>query len=209
MSVLTQLASALNRRDDAPNHELARRLAETRNATDIAEVVSNLCNSDPAIQSDCIKVLYEMGYLAPDLIAPFAIDFLRLLRSKNNRLVWGGMIALSTVAALCADELYPHVADIQKAMGRGSVITIDAGVMTLSGIAAANPEYNRAIFPYLLDHLRSCRPKDVPQRAEKVLAAVTAANKADFVTIIENRLSNATDSQLARLRRVIKKAHEK
>ncbi|MBN1309962.1 MAG: hypothetical protein JXB30_00995 [Anaerolineae bacterium] len=209
MSVLTQLASALDRRDDVPNKELARRLAEARDVTAIAELAANLGNDDSAVQSDCIKVLYEIGYLAPDLIAPHAADFLQLLRSGSNRLVWGGMTALSTVAALRADELYPHMDKIQRAIERGSVITVDAGVKVLADIAAANPEYNRAIIPYLFDHLRTCRPKDAPQHAEKVLAAIDATNSADFIAIIEKRLSYAANSQQARLRRVIKKAHEK
>jgi hypothetical protein len=209
MSILTQLASALGRRDDVPNQELARRLAEARDTDSIAELAANLQNRDPVIQSDCIKVLYEIGYLAPDLLAPFAADYLKLLRSKNNRLVWGGMIALSTVATLCADELYPRTADIQKAVDRGSVITIDAGVLTLSRIAAVMPDYNQAIFPYLLSHLRTCRPKDTAQRAEKVLTAVNADNKSEFIAAVESRLEDASGSQLARLKRIIKKAHEK
>ena len=52
------------------------------------------------IASDCIKTLYEVGYLKPELIAPYVGDFLKLIKSRENRLVWGGMLALSTIAAL-------------------------------------------------------------------------------------------------------------
>jgi hypothetical protein len=207
MSILDQLASAQKINRDVPNQELAKKLAASQDHAAIRELAENLWNKDSAIQSDCIKTLYEIGYLAPALIAEYALEFLKLLRSKNNRLVWGGMIALSTVAALKADELYPHVAEIQKAMEKGSVITVDGGVLVLAKIAAANPAYNQAIFPYLLEnYLRTCRPKDVPANAERILLAVNAENKAAFIAALETRLDNATPSQLARLKRVIKKA---
>lgn len=209
MSILEQLACAQNNNSEVPNQELAKRLAASPDQASLRELAENLWNKDAAIASDCVKVLYEIGYLNPGLIAPYAADFLKLLRSKNNRLVWGGMIALSTVAALRADELYLQVAEIQKVMDKGSVITIDAGVMALAGIAAANPGYNSTIFPYLLNHLRTCRPKDVPQHAEKVLPAVNADNRAEFIAVITARLDNATPSQLARLKKAIRQAEKR
>jgi hypothetical protein len=88
-------------------------------------------------------------------------------------------------------------------MEEGSVITMDAGVLTLARIASAKADYNRAIFPFLLDHLQTCRPKEVPQHSEKTLEAVTAANSAQFIGVIKKRMKSATPSQAVRLRRVI------
>lgn len=171
MSVLSKLSHAQNRRDEVPNQELARELAKTKNLAGIREIAKNLLHDDRRMQYDCIKVMYEIGYLAPVLILPYADDFIKLLSSRHNRLVWGAMTALATIAQIAADQLYPHVAVIQKAMERGSVITVDAGVMTLAGIASQKDDYNQDIFPYLLAHLGSCRSKDVPQHAEKTLIA--------------------------------------
>src|ERR687888_2794867 len=98
MPVVSQLASSLGRRDEVPNQELARHLVEQRDKTAIQEIVENLCSKDKNIQADCIKVLYEIGSVEPNLIADYAEDFVKLLRSKNNRLVWGGMTALAAVA---------------------------------------------------------------------------------------------------------------
>ncbi len=55
-----------------------------------------------------MKVLYEIGYLTPELIADYADDFLKLLRSKNNRMVWGGMIALATIAETKPREIWKN-----------------------------------------------------------------------------------------------------
>ncbi|MFH2104121.1 MAG: hypothetical protein ABIJ39_12285 [Chloroflexota bacterium] len=203
MSILAKLACSLGRRDEAPNQELARQLAEDEDREGIAEIAENLWSKNRAVQADCIKVLYEIGYLKPELVAAYGLDFLKLLENRNNRLVWGGLIALSTVAALQAEELFPHVDEIQKVMDSGSVITRDAGVLALAGIASARPDYNAAIFPYLLEHLRTCRPKDVPQHAEKTLAAVNAGNKQAFLAVLEKRMEDMLGLQVKRLNKVI------
>ena len=185
MSVMNKIAFYQNRRDEVPNQELAQALAQSRSQADIREIAEGLWNKEPNIQSDCLKVLYELGYLAPDLIAAYAGDFLKHLKHRNNRMIWGGMIALSTVADLKAAEIFPHVDEIVQVMKKGSVITMDNGIKVLALVASQKDEYRQAIFPYLLAHLKTCRPKEVPQHAEKSLPAVTADNKSDFIQVLE------------------------
>ena len=95
MSALERIAHFRNRRDEVPNQELARDLAARKDRAGIREIAENLWNKDKGIQADCVKVLYEVGYLNPHWSPPYAEEFLKLLKSKNNRLVWGGMIALA------------------------------------------------------------------------------------------------------------------
>ena len=203
MSILDRLASAQGRRDDVPNQELARELAETRDEAAIRELVAHLQDKDRNIQSDCIKTLYEIGYLAPELIAPYVEEFLGLLKSRNNRLVWGGMIALSTIAPFQAPILFRHRDDIQQAIDRGSVITVDRGIRALGLVAAQDVRYRQALFPYLLEHLATCRPKDVPARAEAILPAVDGENKAAFLQALEKRLPDLRPSQRKRVQKVM------
>ncbi len=200
---LDKLASALGRRDDVPNQQLARELVKTTDASGVAAVVAGLRDGAEAIRSDCVKVLYEIGYLAPDMIAPYAEDFLALLSSRHNRLVWGRMLALSTLAPLRADLLFERRHVIVAAIQTGSVITVDNGIKTLALVAAQSPAYNRELFPLLIDHLERCRAKDVPQHAESVLPAVTAANKASYIKVVELRMLNMPESRLHRLRRLL------
>ena len=204
MSVLKKIAHYQNRRDEVPNQDLARNLAEARDHEGILEIAQNLWNKDQRIQADCIKVLYEIGYLAPDLVAPYAGDFLKLLRNRNNRMVWGGMIALSTVADLAGEVLYPQRAEIQKAIESGSVITVDAGILILAKLAATSQARRRELLPYLIDHLRDCRPKDVAQHSEKVLPAVDEEHKQAFIHILERRLEDLSNTQAVRVQKVIK-----
>lgn len=203
MSVVDLIASSQGRRDDAPNKALAKMLVANQDADGIGELVGNLSNPDKAVQSDCIKVLYEVGYLAPDLIAPFWDIFLDLLSSKNNRLVWGSMIALDAISAVKTDELFASHEVITKTVKTGSVITQDAGIRALSQIAGAREDYREEILPFLLGFLQTCRPKDLPRHAEGMLPAIDSQHAALFLALLSRRRSDLTDHQAARLQKVM------
>jgi hypothetical protein len=205
MSVINRIAHFQHRRDEIPNQELARDLATQKDHDGIREIAENLWNKDKHIQADCVKVLYEIGYIDPSLIADYAEDFLKLLRSRNNRLVWGGMIALSTVAELRADLIHANLDEILKLMNTGSVITVDNAVKALA-LAASNDANRESIFPHLMEHLRTCRPKEVPQHAEKSLPAVNAGNKDKFIAVLEKRMEDLSSSQITRVKKIIKAA---
>jgi hypothetical protein len=209
MSVLSRIAHFQNRRDEVPNRELARSLADRRDTKGVREIARNLRHEVPGVQSDCLKVLYEIGFIEPRLIAGYVDDFVELSQARNNRLVWGSMIALSTIADLRAGEIYAHAGDIQKVIESGSVITIDNGIKTLAIVAAQKDTYRAKLFPYLLKHLQTCRPQDVPQHAEHVVVAVSAKNRAAFVGVLEKRMKDLSASQATRVRRVIKQAESR
>ena len=206
MSVLHKIAFYQRERSELPNQELARQLAQTRDQADINEIASNLWNREPNVRSDCLKVLYELGYLAPELIAGYTDDFLKLLTDRNNRLVWGAMIALSTIASLQADRLFPYIDTIKKIMAGGSVITNDAGMKTLCSLAAQNEAYRREILPFLFERLSLARPVDAPRYAEVILPCISPLEKAEFITILEKWMKSAQGSRLSRLRKVLQGA---
>ena len=206
MSALDKLAHSLGRRDEVPNQELARDLVTKKDKKGIREIAEHIWDKDVNIANDCIKVLYEIGYIDPSFVSPYVGDFIKLLKSRHNRLVWGGMLALGTVARLCPSEVFEHLEDVKKAMGGGSVITKDNGVKVLADTASTNEKYNKAIFPYLLKHLSSCRPKEVPQHSEKTMPAVNATNKADFIKVLEKRMEDLSGVGLTRVKKVIKQA---
>ena len=201
-AILAKIAFYQDRRDEIPNQQLARELAETRNEPGIAEIAAHLQDKHKNIQSDCLKVLYEIGYLVPELIADYANDFLQLLSSKNNRLLWGSMIALATIADQRADEIWPHVEDIIQTVETGSVITTVWGIKTLAILAASGSERRDKIFPFLLEQLRTCIPRDVPTHAENMLCAVDDTAKVEFLAILASREPELSPAQLTRLKRV-------
>lgn len=138
MSIVSLLASQLSRNDEEPNIELAHRLANEEDHAGIEVIIENLSGRDKGIQHDCIKVAYEIGKVKPELISKYASTFIELLKSRDNRLVWGGMTALSTIAEAASESIMAHLDTLKKAMKIGSVITIDNGVLTLAKLAAVS-----------------------------------------------------------------------
>ena len=204
MTVLNKLAYFQNIRNDVPNQELARELAEEKNKAGIEEIVENLENKEKKIRSNCIKVLYEIGYISPELIADYVFSFLKLLRSRDNRMVWSGMFALSTIAELKATEIFDNLDEILEAIAKGSVITIDGGIKTLSLVASTKKEYQHKIFPYLLNHLKNCRPKEIAMHAEFIMKAVDSNNKTEFIEVLNKRSDILKPTQLKRIQKIFK-----
>ncbi len=209
MSALERTAHAQNRRDEVPNLELARDLATARDREGICEIAENLWNRNKSIQADCIKVLYEIGYIDPSLIAEYAEEFIKLLHSRNNRMVRGSMIALGTVAGLKPQVVLAHLDEITRAMETGSVITADNGMQVLARAASKDEKCSREILPYVLEHLRTCRAQSLPQHAEKSLIAINTGNKARFINILDRRTNELTGVARARLQKVMKAAEER
>jgi hypothetical protein len=205
MSVLNQIAYFQNRRNETPNQELARLLAQTQDRPGIDEIAGNLWNKNKSIRSDCLKVLYEIGYLRPDLIADYVDDFLKLLKDKDNRMVWGAMIGLATIATLRSQSIWSHIDDVIAVVEIGSVITVVWGVKTIARVASADPAYRNKLFPVLLAQLQKCIPRDVPVHAESISVTVDKNLLVPFLNVLEKRKPELTSSQFARLNRVIKK----
>src|SRR5512136_1520445 len=113
-----------------------------------------------------MSALGKIGYVNPDLIADYVGDFLKLLQDKDNRMIWGAMIGLATIADRRAKEIWTHVDEVMDAVEQGSLITIVWGVKTLAGVAATDKKYREQIFPFLLRQLETCLPRDVPLHAE-------------------------------------------
>ncbi|MGE7922637.1 hypothetical protein ACQKND_05575 [Viridibacillus arvi] len=204
MTIVPKLASKLQRRDEEPNIELAQELVNDHNHEGIKEVIQNLSNKDKGIQQDCIKVAYEIGEVKPELISEFALTFISLLKSRNNRLVWGAMTALSNIATVSSTIMMEHLETIFLTLKTGSVITVDKGVLTLAKLASTSKENNERIFPFLLHHLETCRSKELPQHAESTLIAANNDNKEAFLTVLKLRENELTAPQLKRIRKIYK-----
>lgn len=205
MSVIDKLAASLGRKDDKPNQDLAKELAEKEDTKAIEELLENLNHKDPKIASNCIKVLYEIGYIKPELIKDFANEFIDLLTSKNNRLVWGGMIAVQTITSLSPKKIWKRRGEIINAFEKDSVITQDRAIMSLAELSSIDKEYEKRLFPIILDYLDNCRAKSFPQYAESVFIAINKGNKDEYLRILESRLSNLEGTRKKRIEKLIKK----
>ena len=205
MSVISKLASSLNRKDEVPNQELAQQIIKSNNKKAIKELVVNLSNRDTKIQSDCIKVLYEIGEHEASLIAEYDEEFLALLENKNNRLVWGAMTALDCIASINPEAIYKNLGKILIAADKGSVITKDHGVNILIKLAA-NKNFTNKALTLLLDQLKTCATNQLPMYAENATTVITDKYKKDFIKVLTSRLDDIEkESKQKRVQKVIKK----
>ncbi len=204
MSVIGLLSSSLGKSDNDTNIALAKNIATSEDRSAIIELVDNLQNNDKKIQSDCIKTLYETAYLKPALIADYYSVFCDLLLSKNNRLVWGGMIALATITEIKHRQVFESLSLIAETVKKGSVITIDCGVEIYSKLNMHN-EYRDVVEPLLIDELWRCPIKQLPQYIEKSLVSINRQNKEIYQDIINKRIIECErDAQSKRLNKALK-----
>ncbi len=205
MQAIDLIATSLNRRDDKPNQELAVEIIRSTNKEWVKELVENLFNKDKNIQSDCLKVLYEIGERgSAELIAPYIKEFGEILKSKNNRLIWGTMIALDTITSVDPKGIFNLLSVIMPAIDKGSVITIDHGVGILAKLSGLK-EYSETAFPLLMEQIKKCPIKQLPMYAEKSIVAINQEYRALFVDLLESRLQETErDSQKKRILKVIK-----
>ena len=204
MTVINQLSSSLGQKGNDANITLAKEIAETEDSNAIKELVENLKNKDKKIQADCIKTLYETAYIKPDLIANYYTEFLDLLSSKNNRLVWGGMIALATITDLKNKELFESIDLISDAVNKGSVITVDSGIEIFAKLNK-HSEYQDKVENLLTDQLWKCPSKQLPQYMEKSTISINEKNKEIYQKIINVRKAECEkESQVKRLDKVLK-----
>ena len=199
------LASRLGRNDEEPNIELAEKLCGAGDKKGILEIARGLESKEEAVVNDCIKVLYEIGKRKPELISPFAGDFITALSGRNNRLVWGSMTALAYIAPLKPDVLFSRLAEIIAAYKKGSVITVDNSVSVFAELCKAKADYSKKVFPFLLEHLQNCRAKEIPQHAERIAVCIDSSNKKIFIKTLDARAGELTKPQNDRIVKLKKK----
>ncbi len=205
MTLSDQLASSLGIRGEEPNIELATQIVQSKDALAVKELVSYLTTQKKAIQSDAIKVLYEVGERNPALIAPHFDAFLQLLDHKNNRLQWGAMTALSALGTVCAPQLHDHLPLLEKAAAAGSVITRDQFVAILIQLYG-QASYRDTALAMILKQLTHCPVNQLPMYAERAAVVLITDHQAAFVEVLFARLPEVEKvSKRKRIEKVIKK----
>lgn len=205
MSILDKLATSLGRRDEVPNQELAKQIAAEKDIAAVKELIENLKNKNKDIQNDCIKVLYETGEINPTLIAGYVKDFVALLDHKNNRLQWGAMTALNTIAAENPKAIYDSISKIIDAADKGSVITKDHAVNILIKLCCIK-QYAHNAFILLNAQLLNSPTNQLPMYAERAMPIINDSNRKIFIDTLSSRLNEIDkDSKRKRVEKVIKK----
>ncbi len=205
MSIRSLLATSLGRRDETPNQELAKIICTKNDMSAVAELIDLLQNGQKDIQSDSIKVLYEIGAINPKLISGYLDVFIKTLQSKNNRLQWGAMTALHYMTPENPKGIYKNLIKILETADRGSVITKDHCIGILIELCKIK-EYNKHAFTFLIDRLAQSPTNQLPMYAEQAVAVINSTNKKEFIKTLHDRLHDVEkDSKKKRIEKIIKK----
>jgi len=204
MSIIELLASSRGSRKSDANISLAEEIASTGNGAAVSDLINILKHKDRNLQSDAIKTLYEVGYRNPELIAPYCSEFLYLLSSKNNRLVWGAMVGLTCIAHIRHQELFKSLDIIIETVDKGSVITIDCGVDILAKLNQFDA-YHNTTDPLLMEQLSKCPIKQLPTYVGKALEHIGDHSSEAYLNIITNRLGECDkESQRRKLEKLLR-----
>jgi hypothetical protein len=206
MSVLDRLAGALGRRDEEPNVALARELAASEDRAGIALLADALASGPRPVRSDAIKALYELGALRPDLLRPHADALLGALDAADNRLVWGAMTGLDSLAETCPALIAAHLPAIIAAAECGSVIAKDKAVSMLATLASLPGPAAPEAWRHLLAILREAPVNQAAMYAEAALRAAPAREPAALAEMVRMRLAGIPQpAKRARLEKVLRK----
>ncbi|RYE25867.1 MAG: hypothetical protein EOP51_02540 [Sphingobacteriales bacterium] len=205
MSIIPLLAISLGRRDEGPNIELAEQIASANNKAAVEELATALHTGSKKMASDCIKVLYEVADRKPELVAPHLDVLLKLLTSKDNRLVWGAMTAIHGITSVVPNKVHKHLNEIMLAADAGSVITKDHAVGVLTTLAA-DKKYQEEAIALLLAQLENAAGNQLGMYAEQIAVVLPATYKDAFINILNIRIpSLEKDSQKSRINKLLKK----
>ena len=203
MSVLSKLSGALGRNNDEANKDLGMELVRNRDQAGIREIIENLKNKDKRIQVDCLSVLEQVGKLAPELMENAVDNLMALALGRNNRLIWAAMIDLALIADRKPKEIFERFDDLMKVCEAGSVITQDNGIKIFAKVASTDTGRD-VIWPFLMEQLKTCRPKSVAQYAESTYVAVTDKNREEFRAVLNPRLISLSEAQKKRVMKLLR-----
>ena len=203
MSVIDELSSSLDRRDEVPNIELADKIAVSEDEEFVAQIVENLSSKKKQMCHDCIKVLYEIAERKPKLVSPFVNIFIDQLKSTDNRMVWGAMTALDAISGEKLNDLFARITELKTAVEIGSVITRDHFVSIIAKLVAAG---DRKLLELFSKQLRTCPSNQLPMNAERHFEIVEKDKSKEFQAILSARLGELkTDAKRKRVEKVIRK----
>lgn len=204
-NIIERLATSLGQKDQVPNIELAKQVIVEKNTLAVKVLIDNLYHKDKGIQSDCIKVLYEVGEKSPELISEYLHEFLNLLLHKNNRLQWGGMTAIHSITLDRAKEVHEALPQILKAAKTGSVITNDHAFGILMKLCSLE-EYHKESLDLLLKQLKNAPDNQFPKYAEDSLKVIHEEEQDKLIHVLQARLNKLPqESKQKRVQNILKK----
>lgn len=210
MAVQDLLSSSLGRNDQEPNRQLASRIAETEDESQLKELVSFFeTTTKKSLQNDCALALAWLAGLKPGMMVPYADLLTKNLKHPVNRVVFGSMIGLSGIAHLVQDKMYQALPDILDAMDVGTVVTRDHGYRILI-VLYENNKYKEDVFPLILEQLMKAPSNQLGQYTEKLMVVLESKHVKDTIRVLEERQEDIVNPHhISRLNKNLKKLYKR
>ncbi len=203
-SVYPRLGAVLGVRHTKADIALGQDIAARRAQDELDGLVELLAERDVA--SSAIKAIYECGYLAPELLVPHLDVFVELVAGRNNRMIWGGMIAVSCAAKAAPEKVWEHRETLEAAWEAGTVITKVSAIHAFAAVAADSPDRAAALSPLFERVLREADPKQLVQMAEAIVPVAVEDRRGSLLAIATSRREElATDNARKRLDRLVRR----
>jgi len=151
VSILRQLSSQTGDRTETSNRRVAIQCLEDPDL--LVEIATGLGDKNQALVGDCAEVLTMVATDQPELVAAYAGDLTPLLVSKNTRVRWEAMHALSLISSLVPDTMEAFLLRLAEILhSDASVIVRDHATDALAGYASTSDAAALAAYP-LLDEM--------------------------------------------------------
>jgi hypothetical protein len=197
--IVNQLASKMSSRSNEPNKAVAIKCIETPEL--LEEIAGHLKDSDKKLVADCAEVMTEVALSNPSLIAEFTMDLIPLINSKDNRIKWESIHALSLVAHLVPDLIFSILPELEEIMHRDkSIIVRDYTADAIAGYAGTSPEAADNAYPILKKILILWDGRHAARALEGLI------NIYKVKPLLKNELGKIADAFLDNPKGVIQKA---
>ena len=200
--LVSRLSLGKSRRTRAGNLEVGREIGRDRDESAVSCLVDLMQDERYAYAASA--ALSGCGEEAPSLLLPYSDRFLDYLNSGEEWLVEAAMRALEWVCKHAPQIVWSRREELFAAFGGGSSEVQDAAVKILAALAASSPTRRNHMSPMLVDLLRQCGCKVLPDWTEILYPVLSGRAMAGARKVLEQRLDELDRRQRARVEEIIR-----
>lgn len=206
INIEERLSTSLGNNQGIPNVMLAEEITREEDVQSVVELARLLSEGSRDQKKSAIKVLYEIGDRQPALIADHIDVFLTQMTGLDIRLVWGSLMALSSISCVTPKPVFKCIKDICSAGDKGSIIAKDQVFKILLNLMKAEPRLIADLMPVLIDRLEISSIHQFPRYAENALATLPVRYEPLFRELLQRRLSEVKEqSRISKIEILLKK----
>lgn len=153
MSIVNQLSSQVEDKTEKSNIEVANKCLA--NPGLLKEIAEGLKSTDKKLAADCAEVFTKVAEEKPEIVIDYADDLKEALETKETKLRWEAVHALSLIAHLVPDKITPILPKLYNLVHEDkSMIVRDYCVDTIANYAKANDDSAKKAYSYLKECLK-------------------------------------------------------